>query len=888
MANRTLCHLLLVAMVTSLMGFGVNGQQTFDITPSDASGFLGSSVTLQCASSDKTGQLMWIRTGRLISRDTEVLLNVDRYSITGDQSNGEYFLTLSDLQEDDAGTYYCILAQGGGNAATSTPGVTLTVLTTTQPSTGTPSPPQSFRTEPQDTTVDEGNTAVLQCAVDNKVGDLLWLKQNTGQVLSVETIIVEATLSARYSITGDQSNGEYNLQITNAQSSDEGEYLCFADVQGIIESITSNPATLTVTVPQVTTPTTQAKITTKAVTTVQEQSTAKEQTPARVTTRPPAATTQPQGLVGPGEEYPLCAMTGDVIRGQTVVLSCYSNGGNPAAVLQWSRDDENLEPTYTETENGISSHLSFVVDDNLEGALFTCTSTHLSYSEPKMCSFSPLSVKSKQVVVEIQPATLEKEVGDEGMFTCEVTSTERVLQYVWSFDNEEIDTSTDERFHLLFNSTVLFIANITKDMDESMVECLASTANYTESATAKIEIVGEGGTWSKLSLVIVIAIVIVVIIVIIVSLVLFYCLWWKKRQEKEPLSNEEIIEDEDRAEMAPSPVAAGNPDVAYTNGQINTAYTIDNEIPVSKSLSIPPVRSHTPVGGRPQTADLDLRREQPVYIKKSKKHKKKKKRHNLIGPQELKPVKSHSYSDKPRVLDHFVVNAVNGGSPRHETDTSDRSPPSNDDNHHYETPQPLPSKSPKRSRRFDDPDKDGERPRSPTPESHRPRSPTPDKQHVRRSHKKHHRRRSVDDDQDDPHNSSSEHRDRPRSSSNRRSRSSSERRHHRRSRDDSRDGRRERRRHRPRSSHHRDSRHQYSEDSDIGRSAPAHVPPVSDNFEKHELEMKIRKTDDSDLVTTEVDDEKERRRSHKRGERSRDRHKRHRKSRDRHDSPHDD
>ncbi len=56
-------------------------------------------------------------------------VHVIRFSIVGDQDDGEFNLMISDVDNTDVGTYHCIVSDGGpGNSAISSSGATLTVI----------------------------------------------------------------------------------------------------------------------------------------------------------------------------------------------------------------------------------------------------------------------------------------------------------------------------------------------------------------------------------------------------------------------------------------------------------------------------------------------------------------------------------------------------------------------------------------------------------------------------------------------------------------------------------------------------------------------------------------------------------------------------------------
>ena len=102
---------------------------------------------------------------------------------------------------------------------------------------------QSFTTQPGDTSVSSETTAILQCTVDNKEGFLYWLKD--GVIISNDTVVTNG--NARYSIVGDQSAGEYNLNIVSTEeAADQGAYQCVVTAAGTSARIESTQATLTI------------------------------------------------------------------------------------------------------------------------------------------------------------------------------------------------------------------------------------------------------------------------------------------------------------------------------------------------------------------------------------------------------------------------------------------------------------------------------------------------------------------------------------------------------------------------------------------------------------------------------------------------------------------
>nr|XP_006821749.1 PREDICTED: uncharacterized protein LOC102802677 [Saccoglossus kowalevskii] len=337
---------------------------------------------------------------------------------------------------------------------------------------------------------------------------------------------------------------------------------------------------------------------------------------------------------------------------ELATIACRSLGGEPIANIEWSKDGEKFEPTHTSLfMNEIVSYISLNLTEDLLGAVFICTSSHVLYEEPKTCQVGPLEFELKQFIVEIEPAVLNARPGDEGMFECIVDSHYPVLDYVWRFEGEEIN-ETDNRFKFDKNNTILHVLNITKDMDESEVTCEVTNTHENESASAIIRFGGHHRGLDALSVAIIAAIMTFVFIMIILVLILFYFFWWKKRKEKEIPSNQPVVED-GSSEVRKSTDSNLDGTISPKSGQANPAYVIESDIPLEKNGKLPAIRSHTPVGGRPNTADITYHRSEHKHShRRHKKHKRKR-----IRPTEPKSPRSYD-NGKPRVLDHFVVNSV--------------------------------------------------------------------------------------------------------------------------------------------------------------------------------------------------------------------------------------
>lgn len=101
---------------------------------------------------------------------------------------------------------------------------------------------QAFTIEPEDTSAVIGSQVLLPCRVENKQGVLQWTKDDFG----LGTL---RNLSAfdRYTMIGNDEDGDYTLQIDSFQLEDDAKYQCQVSPGPLGEpGIRSQYATLTV------------------------------------------------------------------------------------------------------------------------------------------------------------------------------------------------------------------------------------------------------------------------------------------------------------------------------------------------------------------------------------------------------------------------------------------------------------------------------------------------------------------------------------------------------------------------------------------------------------------------------------------------------------------
>ncbi|KAK1125903.1 hypothetical protein K0M31_005439 [Melipona bicolor] len=96
---------------------------------------------------------------------------------------------------------------------------------------------QYFRVRPRNSSVLEGGEVTIPCEVGNRVGIVQWVKDGFAYVIQPSGEIVG---HPRLRLIGDQNAGIYNLKITDASLTDDGEYQCQVGPYMRIKSIRAN------------------------------------------------------------------------------------------------------------------------------------------------------------------------------------------------------------------------------------------------------------------------------------------------------------------------------------------------------------------------------------------------------------------------------------------------------------------------------------------------------------------------------------------------------------------------------------------------------------------------------------------------------------------------
>ncbi|XP_077645557.1 kin of IRRE-like protein 1 [Lonchura striata] len=250
-----------------------------------------------------------------------------------------------------------------------------------------------FVEEPEDRTVVAGQRIVLSCVVLNYSGIVQWTKDGLalgmGQGLKAWP---------RYRIVGTADSGQYNLEIRDAELSDDAVYEC----QATEAALRSRRAKLTVLIPP----------------------------------EDPTIDGAPEILLRAGTPYN---------------LTCRARSAKPAATIAWFRDGLQQDGAVTSTElladgkrESTTSLLAINPTDLDIGRVFSCRSSNEAAPAGKE-TFVRLNVHHPPTVtLSIQPQTVQE--GERVVFTCMATANPEIKGYRWAKGGVIIEEAKENRY----------------------------------------------------------------------------------------------------------------------------------------------------------------------------------------------------------------------------------------------------------------------------------------------------------------------------------------------------------------------------------------------------------------------------------------------------------
>uniref|UniRef100_A0A3B5BC93 Kin of IRRE-like protein 1 n=1 Tax=Stegastes partitus TaxID=144197 RepID=A0A3B5BC93_9TELE len=233
--------------------------------------------------------------------------------------------------------------------------------------------------EPADQSVVLGERVVLSCVVFNYSGIVQWTKD--GLALGIGEGL---RAWPRYRVLRALDIGQYNLEISHAELSDDSLYEC----QATEAALRSRRAKLNVLIPP----------------------------------EDPVVEGTPELLLMAGTPYN---------------LTCVTRGAKPAAHIQWTKDGVAVEGAYQSTEVlpdrkrvTTRSYLPITPVDTDSGSNFTCVASNPAVPMGKRATVHLNVHHPPTVTLSIEPRSVLE--GERVTFTCQATANPPIMGYRWA------------------------------------------------------------------------------------------------------------------------------------------------------------------------------------------------------------------------------------------------------------------------------------------------------------------------------------------------------------------------------------------------------------------------------------------------------------------------
>ncbi|KAM8794282.1 kin of IRRE-like protein 1 [Eudromia elegans] len=250
-----------------------------------------------------------------------------------------------------------------------------------------------FAEEPEDRTVVAGQRIVLSCVVLNYSGIVQWTKDGLalgmGQGLKAWP---------RYRVVGTAEAGQHNLEISEAELSDDAVYEC----QATEAALRSRRARLTVLIPP----------------------------------EDPTIDGAPELLLRAGTPYN---------------LTCRARSAKPAATIVWFRDGLQQDGAVASTElladgkrETTTSRLGINPTELDIGRVFACRSANEAAPAGKETSVRLNVHHPPAVTLSIQPQTVQE--GERVVFTCTASANPEIKGYRWAKGGVVIEEAKEDKY----------------------------------------------------------------------------------------------------------------------------------------------------------------------------------------------------------------------------------------------------------------------------------------------------------------------------------------------------------------------------------------------------------------------------------------------------------
>nr|XP_018900895.1 PREDICTED: irregular chiasm C-roughest protein-like isoform X1 [Bemisia tabaci] len=210
----SLCVLCLVCAVV--------GEQKLVREPQDQTATVGSHVTLPCRVVNKSGSLQWTKDHFGLGEERN-MPGFERYSMVGNDEEGDFGLDINPVTLDDDGTYRCQVAQGkNGDPRIISKQARLTVLVP-------PEPPKI--TQGESLTATEDQHIEIECisAGGKPPADITWIDETGGQNKKIEEGI--QTITEPYPLDDKKWTTKSVLQLVPKKEHHNATFTCQAQNQ---------------------------------------------------------------------------------------------------------------------------------------------------------------------------------------------------------------------------------------------------------------------------------------------------------------------------------------------------------------------------------------------------------------------------------------------------------------------------------------------------------------------------------------------------------------------------------------------------------------------------------------------------------------------------------
>ncbi|XP_014673249.1 PREDICTED: irregular chiasm C-roughest protein-like [Priapulus caudatus] len=236
---------------------------------------------------------------------------------------------------------------------------------------------QRFLVEPQDVNIIKDHTVILPCVVEGAIGVVQWTKDEFG--LGNDR---KLPYFPRYSLVGNESAGEYNLQVMNVELGDDAIYQCQIGATPSMPAVLSNNAKLNVLV----------------------------------------APNNPE--IAEGSKI---QVTADV----PFNLTCRADGGKPAATLAWH--DHSGAPARRERDSlkkmNAVQWINITPTREYAGKAFTCLMHHPALTAPRSVQVQMDVLYAPALRMTVVPYSVREY--DNVVVHCQATANPNGIEYRW-------------------------------------------------------------------------------------------------------------------------------------------------------------------------------------------------------------------------------------------------------------------------------------------------------------------------------------------------------------------------------------------------------------------------------------------------------------------------